>query len=162
MSINLTYFDNLNIGNNQYPWYVPQVAITTNGTCYEGETTSVRPTTFFPQDNKPFDKEQATAINLSENSTVWFINPFNYTLCLFRNDKKGNTSCISGSSVCLSSLLNNQPDTIYNRALIVANNDTTLASRYLTSSARKLKSTVYLPAFFWLLMTIVVAVLGGL
>ena len=162
MSINLTYFDNLNIGNNQYPWYVPQIAISTNGTCYEGATTSVRPITFFPQENKPFDKDQATAINLSENSTVWFINPFNYTLCLFRNDKKGNTSCISGSSVCLSRLLNNQPDTIYNRAFIVANNDTTLASQYLTSSARRLKSTVYLPVVVCLLLSIIIAIFNEL
>lgn len=162
MSINLTYFDNLNIGNNQYPWYVPQVAITTNGTCFKGETTSIRPITFFPQDNKPFDKEQATPINLSENSTVWFINPFNYTLCLFRNDKKGDTSCISGTSVCLGGLQPSQPDTIYNRALIIANNDTTLTSSYFASSARKLKSTVYIPAFIWLLLTIIVTTLGSL
>lgn len=157
MSINLTFFENLNIGNNQYPWYVPQMAIF-NGSCFKGETKSVVPTTYFPQGDKPFNKDQATAISLSENNSIWFINPFNYTLCLFRNDKKGY-ACVGGGT-CLGSDF--ETGTVYNRALIVANNDTTLSSRYLTSSARKVTSTNRILAVVWLLIIITITIIGEL
>jgi hypothetical protein len=159
MSINLTYFENLNIGNNQYPWYVPQIAIGSTGTCFKGETKSVVPTTYFPQGSTPFNKEQATTISLTDNSTIWFINPFNYTLCLFLNDKKGST-CVGGGS-CLSDLRYNPSIQLYNRAVIIANNDTTLATTYLQSSARRLTSANRILAV-WLLISIIITIFSDL
>lgn len=129
---------------NQYaPWYAAHLEVFRNASCFTGTADIVIPATRYVLPYEYTYESEIGVLNakiptIEEGDSVWFVNPFNQTACLWKDgNQKKDLTCIGGGG-CLESIQDKFGGP-YDRAVIVATPDGSQAVDIVSNGARRTK-----------------------
>jgi hypothetical protein len=163
---NFTFWAQNQTFYNQYaPWYAPHFEVFRNSSCFTGTADIVIPATKFvlPYDYTYIEQSgsflDAAAIpTINAYDSVWFVNPFNQSACLWRKgQQQKELTCIGGSG-CIEGTTKSFGQA-YDHALIIGTPDVSQASTVVQNSASSTAAKIPFVKFVCFLVTVALLVM---